>query len=210
MVVGDLLCALNLASSAMVNGVCCFYQMHEEEERRKEHEAAVQRAVRNELQIHRHQEMLQRRHEKQVGSVVSRYQEERRRKLMTQKAESAQATPVVRQTDNDHQLWSRGESGPDRRQGHDQKGGNLRDPGITYGNETGVSDCNSISSTFAKSSLFDPKGGLPSRATSRIFVTKRDDWMGTRGSLLGMQQGSELSSLFDDLDDDDFQEIVIE
>jgi len=81
MVLGNVVCALNLASSLMMNGVCCYYQMKEEDERRKKHEASIQRAIRNELDIHRHEEMSRRHNE----AVVVHFQAQRRRKLMTQK-----------------------------------------------------------------------------------------------------------------------------
>jgi sensor c-di-GMP phosphodiesterase-like protein len=55
--------------------------MHEEDERRKSQEAAIQGAVRNELNIHRHKDMEHR--ERQT--IICHYQAERRRKLMTQK-----------------------------------------------------------------------------------------------------------------------------
>lgn len=55
--------------------------MYEEDERRKEHEAAIQRAIRNELDLHRQTDIEQR----QRQSIVSHYQAQRRRKLMMQK-----------------------------------------------------------------------------------------------------------------------------
>jgi hypothetical protein len=183
--------------------------MHEEEERRKEHEAAVQRAVRTELEIHRHQEILQRQHEMEVGSAVSSYyQRERRRILMAQKAS---ATNIARgisqehgrfqQVINNHQNWRRDDPEPTTRHGDDHAGQFPRDLG-TKGYDH--ADCNSISSTFTKPSSFDQKGGLLSHTTGNNCV-------GTRGSLFEMKQGSELSSLFDgSLDEEDFEDIAIE
>ena len=78
MVLPNVLC---LASNLMLNGACCFYQMHEEDERRKQQEAAIQRTIRAELDLQRHEEMTQR-HEQ---TIISHYQAQRRRKLMTQK-----------------------------------------------------------------------------------------------------------------------------
>lgn len=91
MVIADVLCAVNLAASVMVNGVCCYYQMNEENERRKEHETAIQNAIRNELDVHRRKEMmvirddLIRAHKEATGS---RLIDKRRQKLMIQKANS--------------------------------------------------------------------------------------------------------------------------
>jgi hypothetical protein len=81
MVLPNVLCALNFASSVMMNGVCCYYQMHEEQERRKEQEAAIQCAIRNELDMRRHKEM----EERERDIITTHYQAQRRRKLMTQK-----------------------------------------------------------------------------------------------------------------------------
>lgn len=91
MVLADVLCAVNLAASVMVNGLCCYYQTNEENERRKEHQMAIQNAIRKELNLHRRQEMLAirddliRAHDE---AVACRYIDERRRKLMAQKANS--------------------------------------------------------------------------------------------------------------------------
>ena len=81
MVLVNALCALNLLSSALLNGACCCYQMAEEDERRKKQEAAIQRAIRNELDIHRQKDMAQRHRQ----TIISHFQSERRRKLMIQK-----------------------------------------------------------------------------------------------------------------------------
>ena len=45
----DVLCAVNLAANAMVNGICCCYQMNEENKRREAHEETIQRAIRDEF-----------------------------------------------------------------------------------------------------------------------------------------------------------------
>lgn len=95
MVIANALCYLNMASSLMVNGLCCYYQMAEEDERRKESEAAIQRAIRNELHLHRHTEMVQRQQEQQVKTAVALSQDERRRKLMADKARAAESTKMT-------------------------------------------------------------------------------------------------------------------
>lgn len=88
MVVTDVLCAMNLAVSAMVNGVCCCYQMTEENKRRKEHETFISNILRNEFELHRQMDPVL---ERDKLAVSSRRQDERRRKLMTLKAYSIMA-----------------------------------------------------------------------------------------------------------------------
>lgn len=216
MVLGDLLCALHLASSAMVNGVCCYYQMHEEEERRKEHQAVIQRAIRNELEVHRQKDMLQRRHEKEVGSVVSQYQEERRRNLMAQKASVTRTINTDQESGmigrpKDELLWSRDECESSSQRELNQAGQNLREPGMTYFRGRANTDGSSISSTFTKRSSLSPEVGSSLHSSRRSFVLNSNDSEGIRESILDMQRGSGLSSLFDDsLDEDDFDEIAIE
>ena len=51
MVLANALCAVNLAASAMVNGICCCYQMNEEDKRRTQHERILTNVVRKELEF---------------------------------------------------------------------------------------------------------------------------------------------------------------
>lgn len=80
MVFTSTLCALNLVSSCMVNGLCSFYQMQEEERRMKQQQEAIQNSIREEYD--RNCRMSQ---TKQTGIYSSCVQAERRRKLMIQK-----------------------------------------------------------------------------------------------------------------------------
>jgi hypothetical protein len=89
MVLGSALCALNLASSVMVNGVCCFYQMQEDEEKRKEQHGAIQKAIRFEMDRNRHMDKEETLRQKHIGVYAYHLQEQRRRKLMVTKTTSA-------------------------------------------------------------------------------------------------------------------------
>jgi hypothetical protein len=89
MVFGSALCALNLASSVMVNGVCCFYQMQEDEEKRKEQHGAIQKAIRFEMDRNRHMDKEETLRQKHIGVYAYHLQEQRRRKLMVTKTTSA-------------------------------------------------------------------------------------------------------------------------
>eukprot|EP00339_Tiarina_fusa_P018925 CAMPEP_0117050704 /NCGR_PEP_ID=MMETSP0472-20121206/35007_1 /TAXON_ID=693140 ORGANISM="Tiarina fusus, Strain LIS" /NCGR_SAMPLE_ID=MMETSP0472 /ASSEMBLY_ACC=CAM_ASM_000603 /LENGTH=189 /DNA_ID=CAMNT_0004764585 /DNA_START=316 /DNA_END=885 /DNA_ORIENTATION=+ len=85
MVLGSAMCALNLASSAMVNGVCCMYQMQEEEERQKAHHDAIKRSIRSEYERNRKLDMEQRLREKEMTMYTLQLSEARRRNLMAKK-----------------------------------------------------------------------------------------------------------------------------
>ena len=83
-----LACALNLASSAMVNGICCMYQMQEEEIRQKANHEAIRRSIRIEYERNRQLDEEQRQRELREVETAARktkFTEERRRKLMTKK-----------------------------------------------------------------------------------------------------------------------------
>lgn len=84
MVFSNVLCAINVASSLMLNGACCYYQMHEEEERKKSQEESIQRAIRQELDMREEQELQNRGRQ----DIISHFQAQRRRKLMSQKQAS--------------------------------------------------------------------------------------------------------------------------
>lgn len=64
MVLGNALCALNLVSTVMANGVCCYYEMHKEEERKKEQEKSIRQAIQEEWERQRFVEMMNRQHDK--------------------------------------------------------------------------------------------------------------------------------------------------
>jgi len=46
------ICALNLASTLVANGICCMYQMQKEEERKKEYEAFLKDLIQSEWDRH--------------------------------------------------------------------------------------------------------------------------------------------------------------
>jgi hypothetical protein len=100
MVLGNVLCALNLASSVAMNGVCCYYQKQEEEEKRREHHEAVRRAIRSEWDRHRLMEMEWKLRENEMGLQAATLTEQRRQQLMKNKniliARKAKPSPVIR------------------------------------------------------------------------------------------------------------------
>lgn len=93
-----LACALNLASSAMVNGICCMYQMQEEEERQKANHEAIRRSIRIEYERNRQLDEEQRQRELREIETAARktkFTEERRRKLMAKKFLSSIETRCI-------------------------------------------------------------------------------------------------------------------
>eukprot|EP00934_Nitzschia_sp_Nitz4_P007279 Nitzschia sp. Nitz4//scaffold27_size158506//53309//53842//NITZ4_002595-RA/size158506-processed-gene-0.72-mRNA-1//-1//CDS//3329545473//7269//frame0 len=86
MVLGNALCALNLASTVMANGVCCFYEMQREEERMREQQQSIRQAVHSEWERQRFLEMMERQREKELEAKV--LQSQRRRNVMQSKHES--------------------------------------------------------------------------------------------------------------------------
>ena len=181
MVLVNALCALNLVSSALLNGACCCYQMAEEDERRKHQEAAIQRAIRNELDIHRQKDMVQR----QRQTIISHYQAERRRKLMTQKQQGMKRSSC--------------------------NAAHRHPPQYAMGSSTSKYDSDfaylgtSRSSSHHRSAVvsFDTRDDVASEAASAP-KHRRTNSQAT--------QHSEMSSLFDacSLDDDDLEEIALE
>ncbi|KAG7370818.1 hypothetical protein IV203_019388 [Nitzschia inconspicua] len=81
MVLPNVLCALNFASSLMINGACCYYHMQEEDSRRKHQEDSIQKAIQKELDMRKEQEKK----DCERRSITSHFESERRRKLMAQK-----------------------------------------------------------------------------------------------------------------------------
>jgi hypothetical protein len=210
MVLPNVLCALNIASNLMLNGACCFYQMQEEEERRKQQEAAMQRTIRAELDLQRHQEMTQR-HEQ---TIISHYQAQRRRKLMTQKqdviAASMRDACVTELSSSQNRI-------PPPTATH-----TLHDPDFV---PLHVSPPNAENgSTSSKTNCAKPEAGVknpsstPSSSTSHCdggskqYYNRGQDWASMS------KQRSELSSLLDsdeedngnDLDVEELEEIMIE
>lgn len=178
MVLVNALCALNLVSSALLNGACCCYQMHEEDERRKKQEAAIQRAIRNEMDIHRQKDTAYR----QRQTIISHYQAERRRKLMTQK----QLGVKLSGTDSRHPPHYGTRSNA-----------TMYDSGFIHLGK-------SRSSSHHKSPVsFDTRDEVASEATTST-KHRRHNSQAT--------QQSELSSLFDacSLDEEDLEEIALE
>jgi len=202
MVLVDVLCAMNLVASVMVNGACCCYQMNEQNERRKEQEMAIQRSIRSELDLHRLKEMAQKRNEMIQAyndAAASRLQDERRRKLMSQKANIMAAGNNSNNT-RDQPIEC-----------------NRADPTITTTNIPLITTNNSFSSTMVKSKDILTSKDVPSKllVLSRGFL--RNDDESRRNSCLTQKLSGEFSSLFDDsLDDDDdddeyeLEEIFIE
>jgi hypothetical protein len=186
----DVLCAVNLAANAMVNGVCCCYQMNEENKRREAHEAAIQRAIRDEFDL---QEMVQRHNEmmkEKNDAVASLLQDQRRRKLMKEKNKASNLAA---------------------------NNNNMRDQPTESNHVVGptipplIIDNNSFLSKVIKSELRISLKDIP----SNILVSSRDSFINSsassRNSCLTSRLNGELSSLFDEsLDEDDnFEEILI-
>jgi hypothetical protein len=82
---GSTTCVLNLASSAMLNGVCCMYQMQEEEKLQKSYREAIRRSIRSEYERNRILDMEQRLREKEMAVYTSQLTDSRRRNLMAKK-----------------------------------------------------------------------------------------------------------------------------
>ena len=85
MVLLNALCAVNLASSVLVNGVCCYYQMKEEKERRKVHHESILRAVREEWNSGQMAEKEKELRDCELEERAIDLQGERRQQLMRQK-----------------------------------------------------------------------------------------------------------------------------
>jgi hypothetical protein len=196
----------------MLNGACCFYQMQEEEERRKQQEAAIQRTIRAELDLQRHQEMTQR-HEQ---TIISHYQSQRRRKLMTQKQEVIAASmrdtcvtelassqnrippPPATHTLHDPDFVPLHISSPNAENGHTSSKTNCAKP------EAGVKTPSSTPPPPSSSSYSDGR--------SKQYYNRGKEWASMS------KQRSELSSLLDsdeedngnDLDVEELEEIMIE
>ena len=78
-------CALNVVSALVVEGLCCVYKRAEDEDKMKKSEDAIHRAIQNELTIQLYNENIKRQEELRVHTNKIRSQEERRWKLMSAK-----------------------------------------------------------------------------------------------------------------------------
>jgi hypothetical protein len=192
----DVLCAVNLAANAIVNGVFCCYQMNEENERQEAHEAAIQRAIRDEFDLHRQKNMVQKHNEMtnvQNDAVVSLLQDQRRRKLMKEKNKANNIAANNNNNTRDQLTESNHLVGP------------TIQPLIT--------DSNFFLGKVVKSKLRIPLKDIP----SNILVSSRDSFINCSASsrnsyCLTSRLSGELSSLFDESfdEEDDFEEILIE
>ena len=193
----DILCAVNLAANAMVNGICCCYQMNEENKRREAHEETIQRAIRDEFD---RQAMMVQQHnsktmqEKNDAGASLLLQDQRRRKLMKEK----------NKTNNNIAANNNNMGDPPTESNH------VVDPKIPLL----ITDNNSFLRKVIKSKLRLSLTDIP----SNILVPSRDSFINSAASsrntcLTTRLNNGELSSLFDESlydEDDDFQEILIE
>eukprot|EP00532_Pseudo-nitzschia_australis_P000598 CAMPEP_0168197938 /NCGR_PEP_ID=MMETSP0139_2-20121125/21473_1 /TAXON_ID=44445 /ORGANISM="Pseudo-nitzschia australis, Strain 10249 10 AB" /LENGTH=191 /DNA_ID=CAMNT_0008122527 /DNA_START=333 /DNA_END=909 /DNA_ORIENTATION=+ len=191
MVIADVLCAVNLAASVMVNG-------DEENERRKEHETAIQNAIRNELDVHRRKEMtvirddLIRAHKDATGS---RLIDKRRQKLMVQKANSM--VELNKNNDRDQPMEC------DRA---DYTSADTKHPTITTNSSFSIT----IAKPEVASTFKNTKTRRPLAVPTRESLAKKGS---QRNSSLMSKATKNTLSLFDNSleeDDYDFEEIRIE
>lgn len=195
MVIGSALCALNLASSVMVNGACCFYEMQKDEERKKEHQKAIRHAMRSEWDRNRHLEIMRRKEEKERDvrhAYASRSQEHRRQKLMrTKQASVVGANPTSDSsasfTDHREPLRSVRNNMPDTR----------KRPSTSI-----MSDTSAFSAPLPRFKEFE---------TSQVLVRPQSIKMAKPSNLKHYPQ-RQLSSLMDDSEDEDeaFEDVTIE
>lgn len=83
MVFNEALCAANLASAVLANGVCCFYQMRREEVQKQQQEVTIRQTIFSEWERQRYLDMVERQEaQRQLGA---RLEDERRRRLMVTK-----------------------------------------------------------------------------------------------------------------------------
>lgn len=101
MVFGHALCAVNLASAVLANGMCCFYEMRREEERRKEQHSTIRQSVHSEWERQRYLDMVER--QTIEDQTACQLQEERRIRSMASKQAPliASGSTVSNRSDND-------------------------------------------------------------------------------------------------------------
>ena len=83
MVFSEALCAANLASAVLANGMCCLYQMRREEVQKQEQEATIRQTIDSEWERQRHVDRIER--EKVTEKFTTILQDERRIHLMATK-----------------------------------------------------------------------------------------------------------------------------
>jgi len=181
MVLTDALCYINLASAAMMNGVCCFYQMQEEKERHQKHEDAIRRAIREEWDRNRMYDMEQRKQQEYSSGGGMYYVpasspstvEHRRNQLMRSKFDANNMS-------NGSQTSSRGSFGQRQDDPYHEKAPSLySEPIPTY-------------ESMAQQ--------IPMKRRHSSFVPNKQR---SFQSVKGMSQQRHLSSLLDDGDDED-------
>jgi hypothetical protein len=86
MVFSEALCAANLASAVLANGMCCLYQIRREEVQKKEQEATIRQTIYSEWERHRQVDRIER--EKETEKFTAILQDERRAHLMVAKRAS--------------------------------------------------------------------------------------------------------------------------
>jgi hypothetical protein len=95
MVLHHALCAVNVASAVLANGVCCFYDMKKEEERKQEQESLIRQSIHSEWERQRFMEMIERQEERDS----LKRQEARRINLMETKHQSVDPATKCTQKD---------------------------------------------------------------------------------------------------------------
>lgn len=88
MVLTQAVCAVNLATAVLANGMCCCYEMKKEEDRKKEQDAIIRQSISSEWERQRFLEMIERQEERDS----LKRQEERRFYLMSTKKSIDPAT----------------------------------------------------------------------------------------------------------------------
>ena len=83
MVFSEALCAANLASAVLANGMCCLYQMRREEVHKQEQEATIRQTIDSEWERQRRLDRIER--EKVTEKFTAILQDERRVHLMVTK-----------------------------------------------------------------------------------------------------------------------------
>lgn len=88
MVLQHAVCAVNLASAVLANGMCCFYEMKKEEESKQVQEAMIRQSIHSEWERQRFLDMIERQQERDA----LQQQEKRRIYLMQAKQSFDPAT----------------------------------------------------------------------------------------------------------------------
>ena len=94
MVLTQTLCAINLATAVLANGMCCFYETRREETRKTEQQTAIRQTIHTEWERQRYLDMMKRQAEKDQ-LLSSKLQDKRRIQLMACKQASALSTKIL-------------------------------------------------------------------------------------------------------------------